>query len=99
MHGGLGSLVGVNPTRRRPLRSKLPLMEESVASAESVPIAAHAPLRAATSAMLAGVVLISVASVFPWFAPGSYEIYLALHVLAIVVWVGGVILGSITRSP
>ena len=64
-------------------------MEESVASAESVPAATHALLRAATSAMLAGVVLISVAIVFLWFAPGSYEIYLALHVLAIVIWVGG----------
>ena len=24
-----------------------------------------------------------------WFAPGSYQVYKALHVLAIVIWVGG----------
>jgi uncharacterized membrane protein len=41
------------------------------------------------SALLAGLVAIVGAVVFLWFAPGSYQIYKALHVLAIVIWVGG----------
>jgi uncharacterized membrane protein len=64
-------------------------MEEQAASAEPLPAAVEAPLRTAASAMVAAVVLIAVAIVFLWFAPGSYEIYLALHVVAIVIWVGG----------
>jgi uncharacterized membrane protein len=67
----------------------LALMEESAVTAEPVPAAAQAPARTATSAMLAGILLISVAIVFLWFAPGAYAIYLALHVVAIVIWVGG----------
>ena len=27
--------------------------------------------------------------VFLWFAPGSYQVYKALHVLSAVIWVGG----------
>jgi uncharacterized membrane protein len=42
-----------------------------------------------TSAVLAGLVLVAGTIVMLWFAPRSYEIYLALHVLAIVVWIGG----------
>ena len=64
-------------------------MEEQAASAEPLPAAVEAPLRTAASAMVAAMVLIAVAIVFLWFAPGSYEIYLALHVVAIVIWVGG----------
>jgi uncharacterized membrane protein len=40
-------------------------------------------------ALLAGALLVAGAIVFLWFAPASYEIYLTLHVLAVVVWVGG----------
>jgi uncharacterized membrane protein len=64
-------------------------MEESAATAETLPVADEGRLRTATSVMIAGVVLISVAILFLWFAPGSYQILLALHVLAIVIWVGG----------
>ena len=41
------------------------------------------------SAMLAACFLIAGLIVFLWFAPGSYQVYLALHVLAVVIWVGG----------
>ena len=43
----------------------------------------------ATSAMLAAALFVSVAIVLLWFAPDSYSIYLALHVTAVVIWVGG----------
>ena len=55
-------------------------------------VAAEAPDAAdgaGMSALLAGLVLIAGSVVLLWFAPGSYAIYKALHVLAIVVWVGG----------
>jgi len=39
--------------------------------------------------ILAAFLLIAGMIVFLWFAPGSYQIYLALHVIAIVIWVGG----------
>jgi uncharacterized membrane protein len=39
--------------------------------------------------MLAGVVLIAGVIVFLWYAPAAYQIYLALHVAAVVIWVGG----------
>ena len=42
-----------------------------------------------TSVILAGFLLIAMAIVFLWYAPGSYQIYLVLHVVAIVIWVGG----------
>jgi uncharacterized membrane protein len=41
------------------------------------------------SVLLAGLVVIIGATVFLWFAPDSYAVYKALHVLAIVIWVGG----------
>ena len=50
---------------------------------------AQAPARTATSTILAGIVLITVAIVFLWYAPDSYNVYKALHVIAILVWVGG----------
>jgi uncharacterized membrane protein len=57
---------------------------EPIASAEQ-PAAA----RTSTSTLAAALALIVGAIGMLWFAPGSYEIYLALHVLAIVIWVGG----------
>jgi len=42
-----------------------------------------------TDALVAGILLMIGMIVLLWYAPGSYYIYLALHVLAIVVWVGG----------
>jgi uncharacterized membrane protein len=50
---------------------------------------APAPGRTATSTILAAIVLITVSIVFLWFAPDSYNIYKALHVTAILIWVGG----------
>jgi uncharacterized membrane protein len=41
------------------------------------------------SVMLAAILLIAGAIIFLWYAPSSYQVYLALHVVAIVVWVGG----------
>jgi len=41
------------------------------------------------SVLLAGLAVIVGAAVFLWFAPGAYNVYKALHVLAIVIWVGG----------
>ena len=41
------------------------------------------------SALLAGLFVIVGAVILLWFAPGSYQVYKALHVLAIVIWVGG----------
>jgi uncharacterized membrane protein len=64
-------------------------MEERAATAETLSTTEEGRLRTATSAMIAGVVLIAVAIVFLWYAPGSYQILLALHVLSVVVWVGG----------
>jgi uncharacterized membrane protein len=55
-------------------------------------VATDAPAAAGNadmSALLAGLAVIVGAVVFLWFAPGSYQIYKALHVLAIVIWVGG----------
>jgi uncharacterized membrane protein len=57
------------------------------------PIAGHAPAASrpstATSVILAGFLLIAGLIVFLWYAPASYQIYLALHVIAVVLWVGG----------
>jgi uncharacterized membrane protein len=55
------------------------------------PPAAAVPERVPTalSTMLAGIGLVAGAIVLLWFAPSSYAVYKALHVLAIVVWVGG----------
>jgi uncharacterized membrane protein len=48
---------------------------------------AAAPL--SKSALLAGLVLLIGTIVFLWFAPDSYQVYKALHVISIVIWVGG----------
>ena len=52
-------------------------------------VSAEPPSRTATSTMLAGIVLIVGTIVFLWYAPDSYNVYKALHVVAILVWVGG----------
>ncbi len=54
------------------------------AAGEAVPRA-----RTATSALLAAAFLIAGSVVLLWYAPDSYSVYKALHVIAIVVWVGG----------
>ena len=38
---------------------------------------------------LAFLVLLVGSVIFLWFAPGSYQVYKALHVIAAVIWVGG----------
>jgi uncharacterized membrane protein len=43
----------------------------------------------ALDALLAGALLLAGTILFLWYAPGSYQIYLALHILAVTVWVGG----------
>ena len=57
---------------------------EPTASTDA-PVAA----RTSMSVFAAALFLIAGAIVLLWFAPGSYEVYKALHVLAIVIWVGG----------
>jgi len=59
--------------------------EESVVTVEVSPSAVRTPV----SLMLALILLVAVGIVFLWFAPDSYSIYLALHVVAVVIWVGG----------
>jgi uncharacterized membrane protein len=39
--------------------------------------------------MLAGIVLIAGTIVFLWYAPAAYQVYLALHIVAVVIWAGG----------
>jgi uncharacterized membrane protein len=39
--------------------------------------------------LVAFALLVAGAVVFLWYAPASYQIYLALHILAVTVWVGG----------
>ncbi|MDX6485174.1 MAG: hypothetical protein QOF43_327 [Gaiellaceae bacterium] len=46
-------------------------------------------VRTPQSTLLAGLALIAGVAVLLWFAPNSYTIYKALHVIAIVIWVGG----------
>ena len=45
------------------------------------------PLR--LDVLAAGAFLLAGAIVLLWYAPASYQVYLALHILAVVVWVGG----------
>ena len=55
------------------------------------PAVAEEPARdaSATSTLGAALVLVVGAVVLLWYAPGAYSVYKALHVAAIVVWVGG----------
>jgi uncharacterized membrane protein len=62
-----------------------PLTPQTVTADEAEAVAGRTPL----STMVAGLVLIVGAVVFLWYAPDSYSVYKALHILAIVVWVGG----------
>jgi uncharacterized membrane protein len=41
------------------------------------------------STLLAGLLLLLGSILFLWYAPNSYQVYKAFHVLAIVIWVGG----------
>jgi uncharacterized membrane protein len=54
---------------------------------ESAP--APTPGRTATSTMVAAALLVAGSVLLLWDAPDSYSIYKALHVVAIVIWVGG----------
>jgi uncharacterized membrane protein len=45
--------------------------------------------RTATSALLAAALLVAGTVVLLWYAPDSYNVYKALHVISIVIWVGG----------
>jgi uncharacterized membrane protein len=47
------------------------------------------PKPIAVDAFLAFAFLIAGAIVFLWYAPASYQVYLALHILAATIWVGG----------
>jgi len=58
-------------------------MEPAAAAPESV----EKP--SALSTMLAALLLVVGAIVFLWYAPNSYTVYKTLHVVAIVIWVGG----------
>ena len=51
--------------------------------------AAKAPSRTPLTTMLAALTLIAGTIVVLWYAPDSYSVLKALHVIAIVVWVGG----------
>ncbi len=62
---------------------------ESTTGSEPIPDAAAPSAPWSTSTLLAGLVLLAGAIVILWFAPSSYELLLALHVFAVVVWVGG----------
>jgi uncharacterized membrane protein len=41
------------------------------------------------SVVLAGAMLVAGTIVFLWYTPYSYNVYKALHVVAIVIWIGG----------
>jgi uncharacterized membrane protein len=66
-------------------------MSDSAEAAELPPAG-----RTDQSVLLAGLVVIIGAVVLLWFAPDAYSVYKALHVLAVVIWVGGDITLTIT---
>jgi predicted integral membrane protein DUF2269 len=41
------------------------------------------------STLLAGLVVLLGSILFLWYAPNSYQVYKAIHVLSVVIWVGG----------
>jgi uncharacterized membrane protein len=55
---------------------------------QAAQLGAAAP-RTAASTLLAAAMLVAGTVVLLWYAPDSYQVYKALHVIAIVVWVGG----------
>jgi hypothetical protein len=48
-----------------------------------------ATFKVGADALVAGLLLLVGVVIFLWYAPHSYDIYLAGHVIAITVWVGG----------
>jgi uncharacterized membrane protein len=58
-----------------------------MSEAKAAPKSFAAPI--APDALAAFAVLLAGAIVFLWYAPASYQVYLALHVLAVTIWVGG----------
>jgi uncharacterized membrane protein len=63
-------------------------MNRPVAETAEAPTAKpFAPI--GTDALVAGALLLVGAIVFLWYTPISYDVYLALHILAVTVWVGG----------
>jgi uncharacterized membrane protein len=63
-------------------------MESTASTQPSAPVAApKAPWSLST--LLAGLLLLAGIVVFLSFAPIAYDVYLALHVLTTVIWVGG----------
>jgi uncharacterized membrane protein len=63
-------------------------MESTAGTSPSAPVTApKTPWSAST--LLAGVFLLAGLIVFLSFAPFAYDVYLACHVLATVIWVGG----------
>ena len=55
----------------------------------SVDVETPAVARLSNSTLLAGLLLLVGTIVMLWRAPDAYQIYKALHVIAIVIWVGG----------
>src|SRR5204862_4027993 len=71
----------------RPPQSVIdPHMAETVTEAPPVR-SAFTPI--GTDALVAGILLMAGVIVLLWYAPASYQIYLALHILALTAWVGG----------
>jgi uncharacterized membrane protein len=62
-------------------------MAEAVPEAPAAVRSPFTPI--GTDALIAGILLLAGIIVMLWYAPGSYQIYLALHVLSITLWVGG----------
>ncbi|MGZ4393126.1 MAG: hypothetical protein ACXVRK_13570 [Gaiellaceae bacterium] len=60
-------------------------MEPTASADVETPAAA----RLSNSTLLAGLVVLVGTIVMLWQAPDAYQIYKALHVIAIVIWVGG----------
>jgi uncharacterized membrane protein len=58
-----------------------------VTETQATPRSFAAPI--APDALAAFAVLLAGAIVFLWYGPASYQVYLALHILAVTVWVGG----------
>ena len=58
-------------------------MDEATQPGGSEAGSSAAPTLAAAALLVAGTVL------FLWYAPSSYDVFKALHVISIVVWVGG----------
>lgn len=60
-------------------------MEPSTAAEAPKAGAGSSPM----SVILAGLMLVAGTIVFLWFAPDSYQVLRALHVISAVIWVGG----------